>query len=161
MTIAPAFILDGNGRATPTISPGCEWITDWTAAATQKVDGIGIKIDGNTIWQRSNSQWQEIPATEDRLAQALQRHKDVSGTAPSDGTYELIGPGINGNREMAVSYALVSHRDTRLANFPTDLPSIRTAMASLNIEGVVWHHIDGRMAQITMAQLGMARPNRA
>jgi hypothetical protein len=69
------------------------------------------------------------------------------------GTYELMGPGVSGRDEDTFYYHLVEHSGARWM----DVPSVLTfetlkpyvlAAAKNGVEGVVWHHPDGRMAKI-------------
>lgn len=72
------------------------------------------------------------------------------------GTYELCGPKINGNPEGYEAHYLVHHADDvdrlDLAGYrPLTFESIRALALDLGtegIEGIVWHHPDGRMAKI-------------
>lgn len=69
------------------------------------------------------------------------------------GTYELVGPKINGNPEGYGRHTLIRHSKADRINLPPtlDYNTIRRAVADLaehGYEGIVWHHPDGRMAKI-------------
>jgi hypothetical protein len=75
------------------------------------------------------------------------------GVWDAPGTYELCGPRINGNPEQFERHMLIRH-DTAQPFAYTDrtFAAIRDQCLALrevfNIEGIVWHHPDGRMAKI-------------
>ena len=65
------------------------------------------------------------------------------------GTYELIGPKINGNPEGVRGHELVRHAEAEAVDIPRDLDGIRSWLqAHPQWEGVVWHHPDGRRAKV-------------
>lgn len=65
------------------------------------------------------------------------------------GTYELLGPKINGDPERSQGHWLVGHSSAdRLDDAPRDFEGLRSYLAHLPYEGIVWHHPDGRMAKI-------------
>lgn len=65
-----------------------------------------------------------------------------------DGTYELIGPKVNGNHENVANHELIPHGAELLPDGPRTFDAIKTFLAGMNIEGIVWHHPDGRMVKI-------------
>lgn len=73
-----------------------------------------------------------------------------------EGTYELVGPKINGNPERRDQHELIRHGSV-LLDIDDEMRSERTfeAYARLmrrldqyGIEGIVWHHPDGRMVKL-------------
>lgn len=71
------------------------------------------------------------------------------GCSPYFGTYELCGPKINGNPEHFAIHSLVRHHDAeRLKGVPRDFDGLMTWLRGRAVEGVVWHHTDGRMAKL-------------
>jgi hypothetical protein len=78
---------------------------------------------------------------------------EALGAEPYFGTYELIGPKINGNPEDVGRHALIRHHDADPINLPPTL-DFRTCqravtdLAEHGFEGIVWHHADGRMAKL-------------
>ena len=82
----------------------------------------------------------------------------------ADGTYELIGPKVQGNPEGSETHALVSHGDLKLIldpQPPRDFDGLRAWMEGQNIEGIVWHHSDGRMAKLKLRDFGLKRSKTA
>lgn len=67
------------------------------------------------------------------------------------GTYELCGPKIQGNPEGLTEHRLIDHNghETILdPQPPRDYDGIRAYLLASRIEGIVWHHPDGRMVKI-------------
>ncbi len=76
--------------------------------------------------------------------------------ADCDASYELVGPKINGNPEGLTERQLLQH-GTHLVECPREFDAIRDWLAGQDIEGVVWHHPDGRMAKIKKKDFGLPR----
>lgn len=76
-----------------------------------------------------------------------------------DGTYELCGPKVQGNPEGFETHVLVPHPyETYIADpRPRTFESIRDWLRGMDVEGVVYHHPDGRMAKIKKKDFGMGR----
>lgn len=162
-------------KVTDQITPGCEWvITDAPRVrTTRKFDGACMMFDGRDWWARREVKdgkpdpygftlvvvdgaagkrigW--IPITEsDRQTQWHEAViRDQHFTA---GTYELIGPAVNGNPEMEAAHRLVRHgSETIWTPSPAEFNRLRAQILDYydcyHHEGVVWHHPDGRMAKI-------------
>lgn len=94
---------------------------------------------------------------------------DVDFTPP-DGIYELIGPKVQGNPERAAAHQLVEldteHDDDgvqsrgpkQFPDAPRDFDGLAAWLADKDIEGLVFHHPDGRMAKIKLRDFGLTRP---
>lgn len=65
-----------------------------------------------------------------------------------DGTYELCGPKVQGNPEGFVQHTLIPHGTFHIPETGRTFAEIRALLETLTIEGVVWHHPDGRMVKI-------------
>jgi hypothetical protein len=80
---------------------------------------------------------------------------------PPPGTYELIGPKINGNPEKADRHRLIRHataeRVTRpimsTGEYVLSLQAMVRYLGERGWEGIVWHHPDGRMAKLKARDL--------
>lgn len=65
------------------------------------------------------------------------------------GTYELLGPKINGNPEATERHYLLRHAGaTELGWVGSTFEELRGWLAGCGFEGIVWHHPDGRMAKL-------------
>lgn len=153
------------------INPECQWVFDGEGVATRKYDGTCVKKDETGMWwARREVKSGKVPPDYFRIEQFDQITKKSVGWVPiyespfhkfwqealvqnygdnyDPGTYELIGPKINGNPENISVHTLVRHGAVRLRltnGHPLDL--IDTCRSS-GFEGVVWHHPDGRMAKL-------------
>lgn len=68
----------------------------------------------------------------------------------TDGTYELCGPKIQNNPEGLGRHELIRHGCVILTDCPRDYEGLKQYLTyrAPTIEGVVWHHPDGRMVKI-------------
>jgi hypothetical protein len=87
----------------------------------------------------------------------------IDGSVLSDGTYELCGPRINANPEHLAMHQLIRHGEERV-NFRFNgstveewFNEVKTFLSTVNIEGIVWHHPDGRMAKIKKKDFRLPR----
>jgi hypothetical protein len=71
------------------------------------------------------------------------------------GTYELIGPKINGNPEGAEFHVLVPHAVAlELPDAPRTFDELAKYLGGeFPYEGIVWHNSDGRMAKLKRRDL--------
>lgn len=83
-------------------------------------------------------------------------YESVGGNLP-DGTYELCGPKVQGNPEHYEKHTLIRHGCEILADAPRSYDSLRAYFATKDIEGIVWHHEDGRMVKIKGKDFGLKR----
>lgn len=74
-----------------------------------------------------------------------------------DGTYELCGPKIQGNQEKLLYHTLIPHGCEKLPLAPRNYDGIKDFLSTADIEGIVWHHEDGRMAKIKKRDFGFKR----
>lgn len=75
------------------------------------------------------------------------------------GTYELIGPKVQGNRHGLSTHRLILHGADHVAADPRTYDALVEWMGStilrstIGLEGIVWHHPDGRMAKLKAKDL--------
>lgn len=96
------------------------------------------------------------------LCREIARHCQVA--LPFDlpnGTYELVGPKVNGNPHILDYHTLLLHGTNPLVDIPPiSFLNIKAYLeAKYDIEGIVWHHSDGRMAKIKRTDFGFAWPS--
>lgn len=73
----------------------------------------------------------------------------------ADGTYELVGPKVNGNKDQFDQHCLIKHgQDFFNLEPPTDFEGLKQWLSGRIIEGIVWHHPDGRMVKIKRSDFG-------
>ncbi len=79
--------------------------------------------------------------------------------AQPDGTYELVGKKINGNPYALQNHCFWKHGDLwTVKNTDRDYKSIFVYLRANNVEGIVFHHPDGRMAKIRRRDFGLSWP---
>jgi hypothetical protein len=79
-----------------------------------------------------------------------------------DGTYELIGEKINGNPEGIAGHTLINHSHLLVDDLPdfnidTGFDIIRNYLEVADMEGIVFHHLDGRRCKIRKTDFGFKR----
>ncbi len=76
-----------------------------------------------------------------------------------DGTYELIGEKIQGNPEGIPGHILIKHGITVLPGIVREFEWLKAYLMVNDIEGIVFHHPDGRMCKIRKSDFGIKRKN--
>lgn len=159
----------------PVYQRDCAWVADGEGTATRKLDGTCCMVAGGVLFRRRELKPGQIPppsfipigetgktvgwvfvedGPEDRY------HNEAWASAGyflPDGTYELVGPKIQGNPENYIQHMLVRHGSEVLEGVPRDFDGLRNWLAGKDIEGIVWHHPDGRMAKIKLRDFGIVR----
>lgn len=163
------------------IVEGAEWVIQGEGTATRKWDGTCCRFKDATLYKRYDAKkgktpspgfepaqeadpttghwpgW--IPVSPDNPADKwhLEALRDAS---LSDGTYELCGPKVQGNPEGLEKHILIPHGKEILNDAPRTFDALREYFKTKNIEGIVWHHIDGRMVKIKTKDFGLKRPQK-
>jgi hypothetical protein len=160
------------------ITPGCEWVIAGEGAPTRKYDGTCVMFDGSKWWARREVKKGKNPPPHFVQADFDDATGKTVGWEPVEqssfanfhiqalhaatdfyhdweqGTYELVGPKVNGNPEKRDGHCLVCHADAEQLEPPAnyDLWTLSQWLLALHekdgAEGVVWHHPDGRMAKL-------------
>lgn len=160
----------------PEWKPGCEWVRDGEGVATLKHDGTCCMIRNGQLYKRRElKQGQPAPADfeqadfDDETGKTVgwvpvvdgnpddKYHLEARDTAYLDGTYELMGPKIQGNKGNHPRHVLVPHGIDQYAQdaVPRTFDGLRAFLEQANVEGIVWHHPDGRMAKIKRRDFGL------
>jgi len=152
------------------VTPGCEWVMAGEGVPTRKWDGTACMIRDGRLYARLDCKngkppppgaipcdpgpdpvtghwphWVEATRPEDKWAREAMTNL---GVAPSEGTHEAIGPKINSNHERLTSHILVRHGAVRWESVPRDFDGLREWFKTQEVEGIVFHHPDGRMVKI-------------
>lgn len=148
--------------------PDCKWVFDGEGVATQKYDGTCVKIEKGVYSKRrevkkgknppaffieetfdeitgKRTGWVPVDPTDkgDRW------HMEAFDNSWPDGTYELVGPKVQDNPENYPEHILISHRKAfEYRDCPRTFDGIREWFKDIDIEGIVFHHPDGRMGKI-------------
>lgn len=153
------------------VVPGCEWVFAGEGVPTRKYDGACAMFRGSQLFRRHEVRagkqtppdfepvetdsvtgnvvgWVPVgPGSEDKWFVEAWGH--LSSSQIADGTYELVGPKVQGNPEHYDAHTLIAHDTAEvLADAPRDFDGLRDWLLAHEYEGIVWHHPDGRMAKI-------------
>lgn len=161
------------------VVPGAEWVLAGEGLATRKYDGTCCLIRDGKLYKRYDAKHGKNPPIEFEPAQDSDpntghwpgwlpigegpedaRHREALkalGPIIVDGTYELCGPKVNGNPELLAAHKLIRHGDEILTNAPRAFDALQDYLRDLDIEGIVWHHPDGRMVKIKRRDFGFRR----
>jgi hypothetical protein len=97
--------------------------------------------------------------------EAFDNLRSILGDRLTDETCELIGPKIQGNPYRLKQHRLIRHggfiggyHGKLYAEPPRDFDGLRDFLADNEIEGIVWHHPDGRMCKIKRRDFGFSWP---
>ncbi len=83
--------------------------------------------------------------------------------AVQDGTYELVGPAVQSNPHDLKDHRLIRHgglirAEDVLQDVPRTFEGLHQYLDQHRIEGIVWHHPDGRMVKIKRRDFGYQWP---
>ncbi len=158
---------------TPVWVKGCEWVHDGEGIATRKWDGTSCLIRDGKLYKRRELRQGDIPPPNfESLGTDENTGKTVGwvlvGDGPEDrwhreaphpghdGTFELVGPKVQGNKDKFDSHTLVAHGHLKIEPDPMrTFEGLRRWLEGTAVEGIVWHHPDGRMAKIKRRDFGL------
>lgn len=169
MTRQPALVI-------PTWSDGCDWVKWGEGFATRKYDGTSCLVRDGKLYKRRELRHGDVsPPDFESLGTDENTGKTVgwvpvgNGTEDRwhreafaeyallpDGTYELLGPKIQGNKDKRERHTLQPHHLAEVFyEVPREFEPLKAWLTEHNIEGLVWHHPDGRMAKIKRRDFGL------
>ncbi|MEU1122847.1 DUF5565 family protein [Streptomyces sp. NPDC005899] len=164
----PAYVI-------PEVDPRCRWVIDGEGTATRKYDGTCVRLDRTGRWwaRREVKPGKPTPPDYETIGSDPVTGKTVgwepvartafakfhaealaNSGADEPGTYELLGPKINGNPDGFAVHVLMPHGWSTpsvrqdYATAPRDYTGLRRWLHARPYEGIVWHHDDGRMAKL-------------
>lgn len=184
--IPTMFERDWDGdrsRVLPVVAAGCEWVLEGEGIATRKYDGTAVLFDGNAWYVRRQVKEGKqappvfLPVETDSETGTVYGWEPVGGS-PVDrwwseairqnpdwevmpdwepGTYELVGPKVQGNPEGFATHQLILHAGAERYIVPRTFGGMRELLSKLDVEGFVFQHPDGRMAKIKKRDFGLRR----
>jgi hypothetical protein len=164
---------------TQDVTPGCEWVIAGEGVATRKWDGSACMVRDGKLYKRYDSKKGKTPPP---FFEPCQEPDAVTGHWPgwvpvgdepesrwireafeadkplADGTYECVGPKVNSNPEQLIIHRLIRHGVSPIEAAPLTHGGLDNYLAHANIEGIVWHHPDGRMCKIKARDFGHRWP---
>ena len=168
---------DGDRLVRDEVVPGAEWVTAGEGVATRKFDGTCCMVRGGRLFKRydvkkgriapagfepaqdpdaTTGHWPGWLPVGDGPEDAFHREA-FTGMEP-DGTYELVGPKVQSNPEGFTTHELIPHGQHAVAAPRTFAELLAWFVGpGRDIEGVVWHHADGRMVKIKAKDFGVSR----
>lgn len=180
--IPTVFERDWNGdrsRVVDQVRAGCEWVLAGEGKPTAKLDGTCCMVRGARLYKRRELKATDVapdnfdateydPETEKTVGWVPvgegpedRYHREawaIPGMVYPDGTYELLGPKVQGNPEHAVTHVLIPHSSVDiLVEVPRTFDGLREWLTGKDMEGIVFHHPDGRMAKIKLRDFGLKR----
>lgn len=192
--IPTLFVRDPDDRkhVLPEVTPGCEWVLAGEGTATRKYDGTCVLLEApSDDWTMRVLARREVKPGKATPAGFIEvEHDETTGKTvgwePFEqsgfakfiaealawmggefqaGTYELVGPKINGNPEGYDRHVLIRHDDAQVVPlaYPVDYEGLRERFLNgwPTWEGIVWHHPDGRMAKLKKRDFSAATVARA
>ena len=165
------------------VVPGAEWVIAGEGVATRKWDGTPCLFQGGQWFKRYDvKKGRSVPVDAipcqdpDPVTFHWPHWIPVSGspedkwikeaalqvTDASDGdTYEAIGPKINGGNDgyPKDSHVMAKHGNVEFRDCPRDFKGLKEWFTKWDgVEGIVWHHPDGRMVKIKRKDFGLPWP---
>jgi hypothetical protein len=180
--IPTLFVRDpANPRlVTRQVTPGCEGVIDGQGTPTRKWDGTACLVRDGILFKRYDAKRGKVPPANFEPAQPepdpitghwpgwvpvgdepdSRYHREAFALVDRlvDGTYELIGPRVQGNPERQAQHHLVAHGDLEVAA-PRTFDELRRWLEHQAIEGVVWWSVGGfPLAKIKRRDFGYPWP---
>lgn len=156
------------------------WVFSGEGVATRKWDGTCCAVIGGKLFKRYDGTKSKFLPDDFIPADGAESHwlgwrpvgngpEDrwhneawVSLASPlDDGTYELVGPKVNGNPDGFAVHCFRKHGDVVYEEVPRDDSGLKAWLKDKDIEGLVFHHADGRMAKIKLKDFGYKREQSA
>lgn len=174
ITPGAEWVLAGEGRATRKYDGTCCMIRNGKLFKRYdaKAFTVNLKTKEKTSWNRLPPEGFE-PAQEPDEATGHwpgwvpvgngpenKYHREVAEQFIGpvlDGTYELCGPKVQGNPEKYAVRILIKHGAMTLQDCPRDYEGLKAYLTANDMEGIVWHHDDGRMVKIKTKDFGLKR----
>jgi len=168
-------------RVTRSVDPDCQWVLDGEGLPTEKYDGSACLVRSDVLYRRHRAKqgkakppgwlhWNFLEPEESGHGWAPvgdstsdQWHREAwAGCIPlAGGTYELVGPNLQRNPYDLEQHQLWRHGGSPLYGAETDFDLLPFWFEDMMpMEGLVWHHPDGRMAKIKRRDFGLPWPVR-
>lgn len=161
------YLAEGDHTVAPFVTPGLEWVIEGEGVATLKWDGTAVYYDGTSWYKRYDAKKGKVPPegsipcqeapdpvtghwphwapiiwcdnSDKHIKQAIQ-NSSCYELEPYDGvgTYEAIGPKIQGNPYNIHSHILRKHGECEIPYFPRNYEGMKEYLEHHCMEGVVF-----------------------
>jgi hypothetical protein len=159
----------------------CTWVLYGEGWATEKIDGSACLVKDGVLYKRHHLKsvkpkpsgwihwdfddsiegghgWMPVVFGQPENACHEEAWKQYDNKL-QEGTYELVGPKIQRNPYGLTAHALWRHGAELLPNAPREYAGLgEWFWKNRPMEGIVWHHEDGRMAKIKRRDFGLPWP---
>ena len=177
---------DGRYMLSEEVTPGMEMILEGYGLATVKWDGTPVYYNGTYWYKRyDNNKLKQVPEgsipcitapdpitghwpfwtpvlvkdkSDKHIVAAIQNYINYGCAQLAPGTYEAIGPGINGNHYNLGVATLKYHGDRIITDFPRDFQRMGMWLKDHAIEGVVFWLNGKPMCKIKRSDFGHPWP---
>jgi hypothetical protein len=171
--IKTVFAIDrATHRATDEVI--AQWVMDGEGVATIKVDGTSCAIRGGKLFRRYDAKngktppegWEPCEAAPDPHTghwpgwlpvegdPAGKYHREAFDALLPDGTYELVGPKVQGNRYGLDRHELRPH-GAQIVEVARTREALLDWLTSHEEEGLVFHRANGDMAKLRRKDFGL------
>lgn len=164
------------GLVTDQCNPSALWVFNGEGVATRKFDGTAVMVRDASLYCRYDAKngktpWPGFEPSEEApdpktghwagwVPTSNPQHKwqiaYFTTHVLDPGTYEACGPHFQGNPEKFEQDTFVPH-GKELLDAPRTFAELKEWFRGKDIEGIVWHHPDGRMAKIKKGDFGLRR----
>lgn len=167
----------------PEYNDGVDWVLSGEGTPTRKYDGMCCMVRDHRLYKRYEvKDGRTAPPDFEQVAHDKETGKAygwvqvgwgsedkyfreaISGGNPDkvdmpQGTYELVGPKVQGNPENHPNHMLIKHSRASVLfpAPPTSFDELKDYLTDKDIEGVVWHHPDGRMVKVKKKDFRLRR----
>ena len=159
--------------------PGAEWVTNGEGVATIKIDGTSCLVRDGKIYRRYDAKNGKTPPVGFEPAQDPdpvtghwpgwllvgdkpedKYHREAfNGFLGENGTYELVGPKVQGNPYNLNNHILVKHGEWLFDDQPPrSFDALKLWFENNHVEGIVWHRGNGDMVKIKRRDFGLPWP---
>lgn len=150
----------------------CLWVFHDNGRAFIKIDGTNVKVENGELLKRQKPKERDyddasyIPChrsdPSDRWV-----YEAYDAGHEGDGIYELVGPKIQGNPQGHVAHTIIRVVPpaeqlaicmNELRSYGVTFDGLKRWLTAHPVEGIVFHHPDGRMAKIKRRDFGLQWP---
>lgn len=168
---------EGTRQVYDEIVVGAEWVVAGEGVATVKIDGTSTLVQDGKLYKRYDAKkgkqppagfvpaqepdpvtghWPGWVAVEQDNPADRWHNEAFADFVGDDGTYELIGPKVQGNPHKVATHQLVKHGAWRFESEPPrDFDGLKQWFEANVVEGIVWHRNNGDMVKIKRRDFGL------